>query len=321
MRITLVVPGLLALPAETLAREPALSRIAALADPAPEADLDTALLDELSLDAAVAPLAACGAGLDVAQRWVIRADPVTMTVGREDARLAGHVHDLDDAERATLLALMNAHFAVDGLRFAAPRADAWFAISDAAHAVITHPAERAAGRPLRELLPSGPDAARWRRWLTEAQMLLHDHALATRPRPVNALWFSDGGMLPDAQRVPRVFAAAPVGRHADVLRGIARMRSCNVEHVATLDAVLANAKTDIAAIVLDPVAAGTALAPAARDFVEPALERLERGAVSSLRLIADGKQLAASWNVQRPSLLSRLRGRRARFAFEPVASR
>lgn len=319
MRITLVVPGLLSLPAETLAREPSLSRIAALAEPTPEADLDAALLGNLSLDAAVAPLAACGSGLDVAHRWVIRADPVTMTVGREDARLAGCVLDLDDAERAALLALLNAHFAVDGLLFAAPRADAWFAISEAQHAVVTHPAEHAAGRPLRELLPSGPDAARWRRWLTEAQMLLHDHALATRPRPVNALWFSGGGTLPDSERVPSIVAAAPVGRHADVLRGIASVQRRNVMPAGTLDGVLAIAEGDIAVIALGSVDAEATLARAVQDFVRPALERLERGDVSSLSLIAGGGQVAASWNAQRPSLLSRLRRRRARFVYDPAS--
>lgn len=325
MRITLIVPGLLALPAEVLTCELSLSRLASLADPTPEIDLDTALLRDLSLDTAVAPLAAQGAGVDIADRWVIRADPVTMTVGREDARLAGHVFDLDDVERATLLALLNAHFAGDGLVFHAPRSDAWFAVSSVRYQLVTTSTERAAGQPLRSLLPSGPDAARWRRWLTEAQMLLHDHVLTTRPRPVNALWFSGGGVLPDLARVPPVVAAASVGRHADVLRGIARMRGGDTLQDAALDSMLANANGDVAVIALDPIDAEAALAGAVRPLLAPALDRLARGAVSSVRLIADGAQHAASWDARRLSMLARLRRRRARFGSgrvcDPAASR
>ncbi|MBU3694831.1 MAG: hypothetical protein FGM40_08405 [Rhodocyclaceae bacterium] len=59
------------------------------------------------------------------------------------------------------------------------------------------PAWRSANRPLDEHLPQGPRGAEWRRWLTEAQMLLHEHPLnvereARGLRPLNALWLSGG---------------------------------------------------------------------------------------------------------------------------------
>lgn len=65
------------------------------------------------------------------------------------------------------------------------------------------PVWRTAGRPLDEHLPQGPDGAVWRRWLTEAQMLLHEHPLnaareARGRRPLNALWLAGGAALAPA---------------------------------------------------------------------------------------------------------------------------
>lgn len=314
MRITLVVPGLLSLPLDALAQQGPLSRIASLAMPALESDLDAALLADLSLDAAPAPLAALGAGIDVANRWAIRADPVAMVVGREDARLGGYVHDLDEAERTTLLALLNTHFAADGLTFAAPRADAWFATSAASHAVDTTSVELAAGRPLRSLLPAGRDAARWLRWLTEAQMLLHEHVLANRAgRPVNALWFSGGGVLPDRARVPSIHACAAPVRNGDLLRGIARRQGDDAAIAAKFDEAIDGANREAIVVALAPVNTPEALALAAHEFVGPALDAVERGKFSSVKLIADGERIAASWHARRSSWLARLTRRRASF--------
>ncbi len=321
MRITLVVPGLLSLPAPALARDASLSRIASLATPVRESDHESALLDDLGLDAAPAPLAALGAGIDVAHRWVIRADPVTMVVGRDDARLGGCVHDLAEAERATLLALLNTHFAVDGLVFTAPRADAWFATSATPHAVTTTPVEQAIDRALRSLLPGGPDAARWRRWLTETQMLLHEHALSARDdRPVNGLWFSGGGILPAAASVSRVDASAAPGRCGDLLRGIARTRGDDAAIPVKFDDTLGRTPSKAIVVALGRVDSADALARVSRDFLDPALDALARGSVSSVKLIADGERCAASWCARRASWLDRLMRRRTRFVLPSPAS-
>jgi len=71
------------------------------------------------------------------------------------------------------------------------------------------PAWRTAGRPLDDHLPQGPRGGVWRRWLTEAQMLLHEHPLnagreARGLRPLNALWLAGGA------------AAAPIPRDCGV---------------------------------------------------------------------------------------------------------
>lgn len=58
-------------------------------------------------------------------------------------------------------------------------------------------AARVAGRVVDAFLPEGPRGAEWRRTLTEAQMLLHQHPVNQRRdqhgrRPLNALWISGG---------------------------------------------------------------------------------------------------------------------------------
>lgn len=314
MRITLVVPRLLSLPAQALASDASLARIASLANPVPESDLEGALLDDLGLEAAPAPLAALGAGVDVAKRWTIRSDPVVIVVGRDDARLDGYVHDLRDDERTMLLVLLNTHFAADGLVFHAPGADAWFATSDSPHAINTTPVERSVGQPLRSLLPAGLDAARWRRWLTEVQMLLHEHALAARAeRPVNALWFSGGGVLPDAGRIPSVQAIGARTRNGDLLRGLARMQGDEAAIPSTFGEIFSRTKREAIAVALPPVESLDAWERVARDFLAPALDALARGSLSSVKLMADGGQGAASWHAERSSWLARLTRRRARF--------
>ena len=214
-----------------------------------------------------------------------------------------------------LLALLNAHFGADGLVFAAPRADAWFASSVAAHAVDTPSAERATGHPLRSFLPAGPDGTRWRRWFTEAQMLLHEHALGARAgEPVNALWFSGGGFLPDAARVPPMDAHADPGRSGDLLRGIARVGGAAAPTAANLGEALKGSRHESLAVALAPLRTPEALADVSRRFLAPALDALDRGGVSSVTLIADGAQGAASWQAHKPSWLGRLMRRRAPFA-------
>ena len=90
----------------------------------PAIDLDSALIACAGIDAPVAPLAALGAGLDVGTRWVARADPVSVDVGRDDVRIRARVDDLDADEAHALASLLRTHFADDGIAFACARSDA-----------------------------------------------------------------------------------------------------------------------------------------------------------------------------------------------------
>jgi hypothetical protein len=245
---------------------------------------------------------------------MVRADPASMIVGRDDVRMAGLVHDLDEREQSTLLALLSAHFAVDGLTFFAPRADAWFASSATPQSVHTTAVEAIGDRPLRECLPTGPDAARWRRWLTEAQMLLHDHALAQRAAaPVNALWFSGGGVLPHAVSIPAFEAYAAAGRHGDVARGLARVTGRTARPLVPLPEALARRSNGRIVCALSALDSVEDLAMLARDFAAPAVDALYRGHASAVKLIASGNGSIACWSAQRPSWVARAWRRKAAF--------
>jgi len=319
MQLVLVVPGLLALAPEALARDATLSRVAAASEPLVVDDLDQALLGALDMVVPPAPLAALGAGAEPAGRFVIRADPVTMRVTHDDVRIAARVDDLDAREVALLRTMLDAHFAAEGLSFLAPRGDAWFAACDAAQAIAATPLDAAIGRALRPCLPTGTDAGRWRRWLTEAQMLLHEHALGSRTHPVHGLWFSGGGMLqgPAASSggsrgeggLPRICAAP--GRDSDVARGIARLAGSDaLPCTGVAGAIAAASDASRLVIVLSRAVDGRdASAP-----IAAALHALDRGQLERLELVADGRGVGATWSLRRPSLWRRIAPRTARFA-------
>jgi hypothetical protein len=323
MDLILVAPGLLALAPAVLARERTLSRVAGAAEPIVVDDLDQALLGVLDDNVPAAPLAALGAGMDPAGRFVIRADPVTMRVTHDDVRIAARVDDLDARDADALVTMLDAHFAAEGLAFHAPRGDAWFATSPAAQRIATTPLAAAIGSALRPCLPTGADAARWRRWLTEAQMLLHEHPLGARARPVHGLWFSGGGMprprvtrdeRPDGGRTA---IAAAASRDGDVARGLARLAGREALAYADVPAAIAAAGAAARLVVVLPRIVGddgaaTTFAPVAEAMHE-AMAALARGTLARLELVADGRGVAATWSMGRPSPWRRIAPRTARF--------
>jgi hypothetical protein len=325
MRLTLAVPDLFAQASETLAAAPALanslSKIAHYAGaPATlRGALDAFLTHSATPEAsATAPLAALGAGLDPGDRYVLRADPVALVAGRADVVLDALIRDLDAGEADALVATLNAHFGGDGLEFAAPRPDAWFVIVDGVPDLATTPPSAVRGS-IDPWLPTGADAAKWRRWLSEMQMLLHEHPVnvareAGGRAPLTGIWISGGGRTTDiggAETMAIFAAASPAG---DVARGLSLLRG---DSVRVPPASLADLqRQDSATVVLDPATEAN-LAVLERNWLGPAVMALERGSLASLTLLADGNGVAAAWRAQRPTLMMRVRARIAARAFAP----
>jgi hypothetical protein len=241
-----------------------------------------------------------------------------MRVTHDDVRIVARVDDLDARESATLVTLLDAHFAAEGLDFHAPRGDAWFAASSTMHEIATTPLDAALGQPLRPCLPTGAGAARWRRWLTEAQMLLHEHALGARAHPVNGLWFSGGGVLPQpadagSTRGGMRVAAVP-SRDGDVARGLARLGGRDADAWRDLDSAIAAAGDAAKLVVVLPRRDGSTEAEGAGASLAAAWSALERGTIDRLDLVADGRGVAATWSMARPSFWRRIAPRAARFA-------
>lgn len=158
-------------------------------------------------------LAAAALGLSGRGHGWLRIDALSLVISRD--RLVALPQQNDDGRDAATL--------IDAVLAQMPPIGALHAVGDARLLDLDAPAEarfspawRTANRPLDDHLPQGPRGAEWRRWLTEAQMLLHEHPLnvereARGLRPLNALWLAGGDAHAPA---PRDCGVRLLGAHA-----------------------------------------------------------------------------------------------------------
>jgi len=321
MHLTLVVPGPLDLPASVLgaadARASAFSRLLAAAG-SPTIDHDGLLASSCRLlgiakqsDWPIAPWLARAAGFDPEDFYWLCAAPATLIVGQDDVRLSGLVDDLALEDAEALLAVLNAHFADDAVRFFAPTARQWFVRVLHAQRLETRPPEVALGAPLFAFMPAGADAARWRRWQNEMQMLLFEHP-ANREReragraPVNSVWLWGGGTVNRERGAPAASIFADDVRVRDLARG----RGVEVAPApANFDAL---PLSGTAAVWLAPIERGDAierLADLDRTWMVPVERSLNAGRLSEVELILGGREHASRFAVRRSSFARRWRAR------------
>ena len=317
MQLVLVLPGLL----DTVGADAAPARAPALAEllgwsgaPSRNADgLDAEIASHYGIarqtDWPLAAIRAAALGLPTGDLYWLAADPVTLVVGRDEVAFSGIVDDLASTDAATLIATLNAHFARDGIGFAAPRPDAIFARLAAAPRLATHPPAATPDRPLRLRLPEGADAPKFRRWQSEIQMLLHEHPINVerekngRP-PVNGIWFSAGGVLP-----PRPSPSPTIRTFASA--GIAVALATHVGASAqplpaNIGAALADASgAGLAVVVLAPDAAADEIE---RSHAMPARDALARGRFEEVSILAQDAGDALCWRTRRPGLWQRIAG-------------
>ncbi len=263
-------------------------------------------------DTGVAPLAALGSGAAPGATFVLIADPVHFEAGHSDVVLTRIIDDLARDEADALVATLGAHFAADGLRFIAPQANAWFALSEVRRDAATTPTAALIGRSLIAQLMQGAQSATWRRMQDEAGMLLHEHPvnLAREARgaaTVNALWFWGGGRIGTHGDIrTTVDAIAAPGQTGDIARGMARAGggrelpwSPQPDH--------AGASATI--VVTEAIRDASDVNEFARTWLAPALDRLYRKQIDALDLVADGAGTAAAWHALPSSRYARLRSK------------
>ncbi len=326
MQLTLVVPGLLDLaetePDRADAEGAALARLLATSPPPAAHDgaigvACAALGVAKQRDWPVAPLLAVAANLDPGHAYWLLAEPVTLLVGQLDVRLGAVVDDLSADEAAALVATLNSHFAGDGLRFIALTPARWLIAATAVQQLVTHPADDAVGAPIFPFLPGGPDAARWRRWQSEMQMLLFAHRVADeRERKgraaVNGVWLSGGGVRTGAQPAPNI---ASLCADSPLPRDLAR--ACGVEVAAappSLKAWIGNGAKSPSLVWLPAIGAkdsGSPLAALGRDWADPLSAALAAGMALEVHVAISGRGRALSFTPRRPSLAARWRARLA----------
>lgn len=307
-RLVIAVPDLLAAPPVAA---PALARaIAAAGSPRHEpGGVDAALAAvygvERQHDWPLAAIRIAALGVDPGDDYWLAADPVSFVAGRADVRLAGPVTDLAADEATAIVATLNAHFADDGLSFVAASPAAWFVRCRKRPELATSPLDAAMRRPLRECLPRGAEAPRWRRWQDEIQMLLHEHPVnVARERQgrtgANGIWLSQGGV----RRPANAPAVATFARDGIAVALAAHAGTAALPLPGALAGALA-ARTD-ATVVVVALPPGTDRAAIERDWLAPAWTALARGAVSAVALIAGGDGHAAVWTAERPTAWARL---------------
>jgi hypothetical protein len=319
MQLTLVVPGLLDLPANALAAidgdAPALSRLLASAA-APETEDDGLLATACRAcniarqdDWPVAPRLARALGIDPGEAYWLCADPVSLVAGAVDVRLSSVVDDLSLDDAHALVAALNAHFAQDRIEFAVADAARWLVRAHEVQRLSTHPPETAIGAPLFDFLPRGDDAPRWRRWLNESQMILFEHAVNNRrlsehAAPANSIWLWGGGTdRPRGAVSTRIFGAD--SRMLELARG------SGIE-VAPLPASFAALPGSTEAVVwfdrVDAEGAARALALIDRAWMTPVQRELDAGNVD-LEIVLGGRAHALRFRPRRSTLAQRVRAR------------
>jgi hypothetical protein len=194
----------LAMRAHEEARLPVLERCLARGDAIAAAGSTylSALLAGFGLsahDAPCAALALAGDGGDPGSDYWLRADPICLqpTINR---LTGGALADgeLDWNEAASLAEGLRRHWQAEGFELIVQHPQRWYLRCPSDQALRTHPLPRGLQVLDESLLPTGADGACWQRRMTEAQMLLHAHAVnqareaAGRP-PANGVWIWGGG--------------------------------------------------------------------------------------------------------------------------------
>ena len=135
--------------------------------------------------------------------WIC-ADPVHLAVDRDSLVLQprSQLH-LSESESLAFFATLESHFATTDLRLVHVDTGHWCFGSPRRPHLVTSELELVEGRNVNDELPSGQDSSTWQRYITEAQMILHDHpvnaARESRGEPVvNSLWLWGGGVVPEA---------------------------------------------------------------------------------------------------------------------------
>ncbi len=335
MQLTLVVPGLLDLaeaePARADAEGTALARLLAAGTPPAVYDSSieiacAAMGIARQRDWPVAPLLAAAASLDPGDAYWLLAEPVTLVVGQTDVRLVSVVDDLSADEAAALLATLNSHFADDGLRFVAIDPARWLITAASAQQLLTHPADDALGAPISAFLPDGPDAARWRRWQSEMQMLLFAHPVTSQREqhgraPINGVWLSGGGVRATTQakaRIASLYADAPL------LRDLARAAGLEVGSApSSFGEWIESGPKSPTLVWLQAIGTNdgpAALAALGRDWADPLCAALDAHGPLELSVAISGRGRALSFTPRRRSLVARWRNRLTRVALSTLLS-
>ena len=249
--------------------------------------------------AAVTALVDCDASIGGPGGPWLRADPVHLRPDVADLVLFDAVDAGVSSEEARALAEnVNEALRPGGPLVHAAHPHRWYVALEASARTATTPLSLAAGAGISAALPRGPDAPRWRRWMNEVQMALHDCPVnAERERrgaaPINSVWPWGAGSLPQALGAPAPFVQAwsndalvrGLAHHAGIECGALPGDGAWLDsalrpgaHLIAFDALYRAARRSD----LDGWRAG--LARFSASWAKPLLDALDRGAVARVSI-------------------------------------
>lgn len=179
-------------------------------------------------------------------RYYIQAAPVHLEADLDHAVLTPAADiSITEKEAAALCETLSTHFDEDGLSFDMLSKDQWVVSSSEAILISTTPLSEAIGRNINFLLPRGENSGRWKKILTEAQMLMHSHEVNERRNDsglmtINSLWFYGAGRLPAPQGKGSQATAADraegisICSNDDMFKGIAGQIACEFQPCETV---------------------------------------------------------------------------------------
>ena len=204
-KVHIVIPDLhlprqLAEYASSGLRFPALEKILAraLVTPLQSDNLEAWLCENFGDEnTAIAPLTLQADGLDTGDFYWLRADPVGISMQRNQTVLQGGIQ-LSHEESSRLCTSLNDHFASVGLHFLSPHPQRWYLKLAHTPDIKTFPLPQVVGTDVHAHLPYGGDALYWHGIFNEVQMLFYEHEVnQTRELrgdiPLNGIWLWGGG--------------------------------------------------------------------------------------------------------------------------------
>ena len=133
--------------------------------------------------------------------------PCYWLMGHEQASLTDpNDLALSEADSRALMAAMQVYFEADGIRLHYLAPQRWLAEGEVFKDLPTASLDRVLGRSVNPWLPAGNSGKTLRRLQNEMQMLLYTHPIndarsSQRQLPVNSIWFSGTGALPEQHTV------------------------------------------------------------------------------------------------------------------------
>ncbi len=196
------------------------------------------LPSELNGDLPSAAVSRLAEGGEKDDAFWLHADPVFLKPTADRLLLFdAPMLDIRPEDADELAVLFNRHFAQGGWHIEALHPNHWYLRLPTAPALKTTPLVDVVGRNIDKYLPSGAEAGHWRSVLNEIQMLFHS-AEVNRQReaahllPINGIWLSGGGCLPDSGKAGfgTVLADDPLSQ------GLSRLSDIEC-HALSLDAL------------------------------------------------------------------------------------